>query len=561
MPPENAIDYIAGAFSLTETEKAVFLSLLEGEPWKPCHQTPALTLLTEPSPAGTRVLKPRILTFMTHPDSPARHSGLTLFYPEMGLQELLFTPEEYEPVARVMQWARQNSEICLLCVYGPPGSGKSSLIRYAAGQSGLSVLFSDFSKSRKELESVKLECLLVGAAACFRGAKFESRDEMDAFVDELYPAVKLVCFTGEEPLPERDSTCFCANLPMPAVSAEKTEWFWRKFSEELPLTVKLPQPPDAVPLTPGRMKSVLRASCVQSAAQGEGTVSESRFREACRQLHAQELSAFGQVVKPVYNWKDLVLPKDRQTILQGILNRLRNSRVVYEQWGFGVKLPYGSGLKLLLSGPPGTGKTMTAIVLASELSLPLLKIDNSAMMSKYIGETEKNLNRVFDAAAKTDCILLFDEADSLFGKRTESKDSHDRYANLQTSFLLQKIEEYNGTAILTTNFQQNFDEAFRRRFHYILTFSPPEKEERLRLWDAVFPQKTPLGSDIDREYLAETFALSGGNIRNIALSAAFYAVEGGTEICMRHILRALREECDKIGSPVSKQTLMAWGEM
>jgi SpoVK/Ycf46/Vps4 family AAA+-type ATPase len=220
-----------------------------------------------------------------------------------------------------------------------------------------------------------------------------------------------------------------------------------------------------------------------------------------------------------------------------------------ENWQFGERLSLGKGLNALFSGAPGTGKTMAAEVIAQDLQLDLYKIDLSQIVSKYIGDTEKNLSQVFDAATNSNAILLFDEADALFGKRSEVKDARDRYANMETSYLLQKMEEYAGIAILTTNFRHNLDEAFTRRLRFIIEFSLPTQEERRRMWELMLPMNTAICQDLDLDFLAGRFELTGADIRNIALRAAFLAAGDENQekraISMNHIIKAIRLEYQK----------------
>jgi SpoVK/Ycf46/Vps4 family AAA+-type ATPase len=221
--------------------------------------------------------------------------------------------------------------------------------------------------------------------------------------------------------------------------------------------------------------------------------------------------------------------------------------LVYGAWGFDRKLSAGKGLNVLFAGPPGTGKTMAAEVMAGALALDLYKIDLALVVSKYIGETEKNLDRIFAAAETANAILFFDEADALFGKRSEVKDSHDRYANIEIGYLLQKMEEYEGIAILATNLRQNIDEAFLRRLQSIVDFPFPDENHRRRIWGAVFPPAAPLGSDVDFAALARDVRLAGGSIKNIAVSAAFHAAAEERAIEMKHFIRAARREHQKLG--------------
>ena len=221
--------------------------------------------------------------------------------------------------------------------------------------------------------------------------------------------------------------------------------------------------------------------------------------------------------------------------------------MVYGEWGFDSKFSLGKGLNALFAGPPGTGKTMAAEVIARELQLDLYKIDLSQVVSKYIGETEKNLDRIFREARASYSILFFDEADALFGKRSEVKDAHDRYANIEVGYLLQKMEEYDGIAILATNLRQHMDEAFVRRMHVIIEFPFPDEEYRRRIWEVTFPREAPLAEDVDFAKLAGEIKLAGGNIKNIALAAAFYAAEDADLIFARHLMRAAGREHQKIG--------------
>ena len=274
---------------------------------------------------------------------------------------------------------------------------------------------------------------------------------------------------------------------------------------------------------------------------------------ACaRARSSHNLGRFARKIELKYEWNDLVLPSDQLSQLSEICSRYRHQHVVYSNWGFGRKLSLGRGLSALFSGHPGTGKTMAAEVIANELLLDLYKIDLSQVVSKYIGETEKSLNSIFQEAQASNAILFFDEADALFGKRTEVKDSHDRYANIEVSYLLQKMEEYDGIAILATNLRKNIDEAFLRRMQFIIEFPFPDEEERKRIWEVVFPREAPIAGDVDLNQLARSIRLAGGNLKNIALAAAFYAASDGGIIRHQHIANAVRREYQKLGQSWSE---------
>lgn len=261
----------------------------------------------------------------------------------------------------------------------------------------------------------------------------------------------------------------------------------------------------------------------------------------------QKPSIYSTRVTPHYTWADIVLPEDKERQLREICNYVKHKHLVYDIWGFAKKLALGKGLNILFSGPSGTGKTMAADIIAAELKLDLYKIDLSSVVSKYIGETEKNLNRIFGEVASSRVILFFDEADALFGKRSEVKDAHDRYANIETNYLLQKMEEHESIVILATNFSKNLDDAFLRRMHLAVEFPFPDEKQREQIWRKIFPESAPLSKDLDYRFLAEKFMLTGGNIKNIALTAAIYAAEDSGDIEMRHIIMAVKREFQKMG--------------
>lgn len=278
--------------------------------------------------------------------------------------------------------------------------------------------------------------------------------------------------------------------------------------------------------------------------------------DASRRLTRPRLEDLAQRIEPAASWDDLVLPAPQRQMLREVAIHVRQRATVFETWGFASKGSRGSGLSALFAGASGTGKTMAAEVLANELELDLFRIDLSSVVSKYIGETEKNLRRVFDAAEEGGAILLFDEADALFGKRSEVKDSHDRYANIEVSYLLQRMEAYGGLAILTTNLKNALDTAFLRRIRFVVQFPFPDGAQRAEIWRRVFPRETPTrGLDFDK---LSRLNVAGGNIRNIALNAAFLAAEAESPVSMTHLLRAARTEYAKLEKPLTDAEIRGW---
>ncbi|QXD15736.1 ATP-binding protein [Rhodocaloribacter litoris] len=325
--------------------------------------------------------------------------------------------------------------------------------------------------------------------------------------------------------------------------------------------------PDTAPLN-GQIERLtaqfdLGETAIRAAAASAGTppthaprTTGDRLWDACRRQARPRLDDLARRIEPVATWDDLVLPERPLQTLRTIALHVRHRLQVYETWGFARKSRRGLGISALFTGPSGTGKTMAAEVLAGELRLDLYRIDLSQVVSKYIGETEKNLRRVFDAAEAGGAILLFDEADALFGKRTEVKDSHDRYANIEVSYLLQRMEAYRGLAILTTNLKDALDDAFQRRIRFIVTFPFPDAALRLRIWERIFPGETPTRG-LDAGKLAR-LTLTGGNIRNIALNAAFLAAGAGEPVEMKHLLEATRQEYAKLDKPLTEAETRGW---
>lgn len=275
--------------------------------------------------------------------------------------------------------------------------------------------------------------------------------------------------------------------------------------------------------------------------------------EACRRATRPRLETLAQRIDARATWNDLVLPDEELAQLHAIAAQVRQRGRVYDDWGFAARHNRGLGISVLFAGESGTGKTMAAEVIARELRLDLFRIDLSAVVNKYVGETEKNLRRLFDAAEGGGAILLFDEADALFGKRTEVKDSHDRYANLEVNYLLQRMESYRGMAILATNLKSSLDRAFLRRLRFVVDFPVPEAAQRRTLWSHAFPVGTPL-ADLDYDRLAR-LNVTGGNIHTIALNAAFAAAERGAPVGMQELATAMKQEYRKLQKPIAAADL------
>lgn len=479
--------------------------------------------------------------------------------------------DEMTHLLQAVQQAGESRMVFFLT--GPAGVGKKHQLKLLCEELERAILFIDIHKmilqGRLSAEALDLLCregVIRQAVLCFAGldALLEQGTAGEAlaaaWLDKALAVSNLVLATAQSDL-QSVSVSFpgCVltlALPMPDEAGRLS--LWREFSADYNLTpeIRLEETAAKFVLTPGQIKTTLAHAKSLSLVRGSDQIDESVLYESCyRQIRHGLTSGKARKVPAIFTWDDLILPPASKNLLKTACDQVRYKHTVYNQWGFGAKLPYGRGLSLLFSGSPGTGKTMGAQVVAGELKLELYKVDLAGVVSKYIGETEKNLEEIFREAAKSQAVLFFDEADVLFNKRTEVKDALDKYSNMEAAFMLQKIEEYEGICVLATNFLQNFDEAFKRRLKFIVEFPFPNQEYRYKLWQSVFPPRTPLSGDLDFDYLARRFELSGSSIKNIAVNAAFMAAAGSRQIGMKEILQALRHELAKSGKSLSPEEL------
>lgn len=326
------------------------------------------------------------------------------------------------------------------------------------------------------------------------------------------------------------------------------EFFAKKYKVEYAEDINLDELVSTYDLTPFRIKSALLNARAVSDYNLQGYfVKKDTLKGEIRKICAGHFSELATRLKTPFSWDDLKVSERTKELMREAINRIKYKSVVNEEYGFGAKLPYGQGLSVAFFGPPGTGKTMAATVIAKELGLDIYRIDLSQISSKYIGESEKNLSAVFESAKYSNAILFFDEADALFAKRTDVSSSNDKHANSETAFLLQKMEEYSGICILATNVIQNFDAAFKRRITYMISIEKPTEEERLILWKNVFPAGTPLDVDVNFEGYARASELSGAEIKAAAIRAAYMAASQNRAVSHFDIATAIDEEYKKTG--------------
>lgn len=461
--------------------------------------------------------------------------------------------------------------------HGPYGVGKRALALSICEKLKCSML--QFDTTRMPAQVEEEERLL---KAAFRESLLLQSPlyvtPADVFVGETERAVRLRAFlsnlvqsfgwftilAGEKPWIHgrtfEHALFYSMSLSIPDITVREKAWkqaFTVLNSEQIPVGMSR-ELASRFRLTPGQIQDAASTLSDQQTIQGEEqALTFEAISKVCRAQAHHKLGELATKIEPHYTWDDLVLPEDKLAQLQEMSNQVKDHDKVYRDWGFGKKLAHGIGLSALFTGPPGTGKTMAAEVLAHDLQLDLFKIDLASVVSKYIGETEKNLSCVFDEAQNSNAVLFFDEADALFGKRTEVSDAHDRYANIETSFLLQKMEQYAGIVILASNLQENMDNAFMRRLRFVIEFPFPDAQQRLQIWKSHFPAQAPVDEDVDYELLAKRIHLAGGNIKNIALNAAFFAASNGCLIGMEHIKQSAKREYEKIGKLWNEQSLIS----
>lgn len=435
-------------------------------------------------------------------------------------------------------WLRTSGVRLPLLVVGPPGSGRRTLVAGLFGALGLATV-SPSSIGPPDLALLRREARWNGAGVVVTARDSASAVVWDALRD--LPAVAVVADPTVADVVRSAAPVepFTVRLRLPDLEGRARLWSRSASGPRLAVGQA-----DALaaqfPFGPGK---ILRAA---GRAAVEGDWTPATLGRICREVGASSLGSLARRLEPRYRRDDLVLTDTLDRELALALSWVRHRQQVFGAWGLGARLPNGWGLTVLLSGPPGTGKTMAAQVLGRELDADVYRVDLSQVVSKFIGETEKHLGALLDEASAAGIVLLFDEADALFGRRSEVRDARDRYANLEVGFLLQRIEEHEGVVLLSTNRSGDMDEAFLRRFQFVLPFSLPDAPLRVRIWRGLLPWGA-CGDDIDVDWLAERFQVSGGDIRNAVLAAAFLAVGEGERIHQRHLLQAVRREVLKSG--------------
>lgn len=489
---------------------------------------------------------------------------------ESAEEENSFADATVEPVFEAMEAAGEDARWMLQMV-APRMVDHQRYADRLAELCGLGCLHLDLSRvelaneaERNALvQDIRLECALYSPVVAIGHADAALFPEQQgggaspflyALLKQIEPYTRVVLLCAErEWRPDRSLKRRYLSFHIASTPPAQRAQAWRQRLGEQREQVDVLSLAARFDLDPPQMEEALTEA--RMAARMQGTPLDSRaLYAACYHQVATNLQEYARLIRPHYQWDDLILADATRGVLQDACRHMQLREKVLGQWGFSRILPYGQSVSMVFMGPPGTGKTMAAQVMANHLGYEIYRVDISQMVSKYIGETEKNLDKIFDEAAKVGVILFFDEADALFARRTEVKDSHDKYANMESGFLLQRVEDYDGMVILATNHMGNMDEAFVRRMRFVVRFTVPDHACRLRMWREMLPEQLPK-DPIDYDFLAERFELTGSDIKTILLHAAFHAAQQDQPLSMGHIVRSLRYHHDKINKTFLQSAL------
>lgn len=461
-------------------------------------------------------------------------------------------------------------------VHGPQGIGKTYFMNRVCSLIDRAVVCFDFAKISLSSENFMLHFMAVCREAsflhgfiCFENFEklMENDSESEVSIEFIIETASkftdcIFIFSSKyEKLPTVLRDRYSIEVNLENLSHEESFKIWNLMLKNLPISkeVDIHELANKFTLNPLQIKRAVHEASLKQNWSGAKLIDSEDLSSAAYTQITRELLNKATLIKKKHTWDELVLPQEQKKALERACNQIKYKHIVYDKWNLRNTVLYGTGLSMLFTGPPGTGKTMAAQVISNELHLEIYRVDLSRVVSKYIGETEKNLAEIFDSAKKSNVILLFDETDALFGKRTEVKDSHDKHANLETAYLLQKMEEYDGITIMTTNLMNNLDQAFFRRISYVVHFPLPDEKSRKLIWQKIFPKNAPISKDVDFNFLAKKFEISGGNIKNVIITSTFMAASEEKEIKMKHIIKALEYEMKKQGKMVAKSDFAEYG--
>ena len=466
----------------------------------------------------------------------------------VSLDGIVMAPEYVARIRRAL--ARPWPRVVLA---GQEGTGRALAVEAVLAEQGIAAVRIDLAAiAADRLAAALREAALRGAAAILDGGSAIGQDVPRGLVQAISDgaasfAIPIVLTLASQPGWLAQAIPDLVEIAIPPPTFRERLELWTRELAGAANPDDLETVAARYAFTGAVIARVARRARASAELRGAETLSLEDLGDAARLMFSHRLGGMAQRIPTGFTWDDLVLPKDTLEAVREVVRFARYKPVLLEDWGFAAKLPYGRGVSAILAGPPGTGKTMVAQLLAHELGYDLYRIDLSQVVNKYIGETEKNLARIFEEAETSHAVLFFDEADSLFAKRTEVKSSNDRYANLEVNYLLQRMETFDGVTLLATNLEQGLDDAFRRRVRFSVAFELPEEGERVRLWKSMFPPKTPLAPDIDWALLARQFVMAGGYIKKAAIRAAVIAAEAGRPLTTADLVEAARNEYREMG--------------
>ncbi|HEX4421143.1 MAG TPA: ATP-binding protein [Kofleriaceae bacterium] len=472
--------------------------------------------------------------------------------------DVVMAPELVQQISRALDDRHAAPRVLLA---GPEGAGRGLIAEALLGERGRSTVRIDLAgivaeaRIPERIAAALREAALRDAAAILDGGTAIDRDAPRALVHAIAAgtadlAVPIVFTLAGHPPWLVELIPSLVELDVPAPSFRERLELWRRALGGTEIAT------DDLEVVASRyaFTGATIARAAHRAAQAARLrdpelprVTLDDLGDSARLMFSHRLGAMAQRIPIGFQWSDLVLPRDTHEAVREVVRFARYRSFLLEEWGFSAKLPYGRGVSAIMAGPPGTGKTMVAQLLAKELGYDLYRIDLSQVVNKYIGETEKNLAKIFDEAETSHAVLFFDEADSLFAKRTDVKSSNDRYANLEVNYLLQRMETFDGVTLLATNLEQGLDDAFKRRVRFSIQFELPEETERKKLWISMFPAKVPLEPNIDWDLMAKRFEMAGGYIKKAALRAALIAAEARRPITTADLVEAARQEYREMG--------------
>lgn len=511
----------------------------------------------------------RFVLYLTGDDylSDAISDFTNLFFPWECTEQYYGVDQYTERIQKIFD-RMKNMRGYVFQMSGKEGRGKRSVLKSLAMKEDTGWVFVDTAKLleqkrdllKQNIWCIHREAILYDIGICFYHYEPEKAEKnVEYFVEQIRGDCENLIYPITICTEEKAEIIPVVSFPVYRMGlkdcsrSERIE-LWKGFAEEYKISMDSRKYGIQYCLNPGDIRKIFRNLQIEYEEDWKDENFDNHIADFC--METRKTPGKGSIHRAAseYVMDDLQLEASQKMILKYLCAYIKKSYLVYDEWKMESKFAYGKGVTSLFYGPPGTGKTMAAYVLSNELKIPLYRVDLSQIVDKYIGETEKRLDEVFEYAQKSNVILFFDEADSIFGKRTDVKDSKDKYANTEVSFILQRIEEYDGIIILATNYRNNIDDAFMRRMKYVVEFKMPDRQTRMKIWKNSFSEEIPM-QDIDFEYLAEKVQLSGGYIKNIIINAVFQAAYEESCVTMKHMINGIRNEYIKLGKVLTPQDL------